>query len=115
MGVRMKITAEQACINYAVARVEVLRLTKEIGQCLCERIKEHEAFCVSDLFDIFIKTPDSCLFELFHQERDADDCCQECDRALDLIRQRRPHIARLGAAKRSILAIGKRLNAGGAA
>ncbi len=111
----MKITAEQACINYAIASIKVSRLTKELGQCLCERIKEYEAFCVSNLSNEVIKTPDSCLFELFHQDRYADDCCQECDRALDLIRQRRPFRAKLGAAKRSILAIGKRLNAGGEA
>lgn len=109
-----KRTPEQVCIEYAIANNEVRRISKAIGsyQCLVEA-----EFCAGPQFgDI----PDTCLKQFYttHVEgyetfpdMEEEEMCEACKSKHALVMERKDARKRLGAAKRSVQAMGKRLNA----
>ena len=103
-----KLTAEQACINYAVAWEADKKATAAIGSCHCELIDKYYSEGSNGVH------PDSCLTQLFKsrgdEDAEPDELCEPCELALRLIEERKPIRAKFGAAKRNVLAVGKRLN-----
>ena len=120
-------TAEDVCIAYAKAVAEVRRLTSKIGTCKCVRTqaydKEFGAWCELDNFDIAIpEDPDTCLYYLWHlpvgpegethpqlvKEAHAA-MCSPCSEAYEYVQTRKKVRQQVGAAKRGVEAVGKRL------
>lgn len=119
-------TAEDACIEYAIAIAEVRRLNAVMSaeQNLCDVIalfRESEAERLNGSY-----SPYSCLDGLFerhdpemesleaHEEAHAElreTMCDGCRERLSAIKDRKDARKRLGAAKRSVEAVGKRLKA----
>jgi hypothetical protein len=111
----VKKTAEDACIEYAIAVADVRQLTRVIGdpenQCL--RWSKWEA-------NKFVGVaPEPCLTVHWRIDHDRDgrevpempydDMCDSCKLRCDRVRERKIARERLGAAKRVVGAIGKRL------
>jgi hypothetical protein len=117
------LKAEDACVAYAIAHAEDKRLTKIIGASECARLAQWTVDMMSYKSE-FPPQPNNCIADYwsFHLEGCAesyrevrnltyDECCSACKVVLDTIKKRKGWRAKLGAAKRSILAIGRRLNA----
>jgi len=113
----VKKTAEDACISYATAREAVLRYTRLMRENPCTEASEGEFIdgapgpggfvpdCLSEFFGA-PKGPDG-EFPRYFEFHDA--MCDACKARLDAINLRHAARVHLGAAKRSVEAIGKRL------
>lgn len=116
---RGKRTAEQACVDYSIASGAVRRYTSNIRKALCIRMSDT---CPDGDWGSGtgpdIKT---CLDEFFHAPKGPDGefpryrefhekMCSGCKTRLDLINLRSAARVHLGACKRSVVAIGKRLH-----
>jgi hypothetical protein len=108
-------TAEEVCIEYHLAAAEIRAISAKIEVWGCtspdvvdpnKRIEP----CVCRLFKI---KPEWDLYGQNWNEAEEfeSEMCDHCTEALRLIRERRALKARLGAAKRAVGAVGKRLNA----
>lgn len=111
---RKKRTAEEVCIEYALAVAEVRFQT-----CL---IRDHR--CTEGSRNNFNETgEEECLDQYFSLEvvdagngnireqprRAAKDMCDNCQTRLQAVRDRKDSRKRLGAAKRAAESVGKRL------
>lgn len=120
-----KRTPEDACVEYAIAAAEVRQLTKVIGDPLnrCLRVLAWEAEGIESM--CIVPQPEECLTVHWRivLERGGDgeareapempyvDMCDSCQLRHSRVRERRTARQRLGVAKRSVEAVGKRLNA----
>ena len=102
------MTSEQACINYAVAAEAVKLLSQSLRTGICERVGEHLAAVVAGMR--IDNCPEECLHDFFVDDLESEDMCSECERKLELVRQRKDARLRLGQAKRAVFTVGKRLN-----
>ena len=93
------VSPEEVCSKYAIAVAEVRRLGYLIGNNQCGRLVEG---------DYGVK---SCIARYWYCGYAYEDICPHCQIALSAIKDRRLWRAKLGAAKRSIEIVGKRLNA----
>lgn len=117
-------TAEDACIDYAIWVADVRRLTKIIRENTCEVVGDKFAQAALDLHEPNDPVPESCLSQHWQITNGGppsyyeipllpfDEMCAQCKTAWHAITDRREARKRLGAAKRSVEAIGKRLNNG---
>ena len=115
--------AESACVAYAIARMEAKRLTKIMADSRCARIvawcdTEEAAYDPSYAPDSLGPRPDTCVTEHWMDygqskgsECPLEECCPACQAVIAAVAERRFWRAKLGAAKRVILALGKSLNA----
>jgi hypothetical protein len=115
--VKNKRTAEEVCIAYAQAVAEVRRFAGEMKKYPCEVVFD---WCESSQET---PNPEDCLDEYFRvetyqagddrpTERRAiaiDEVCPNCQERLRTINDRKDARKRLGAAKRAVEAVGKRL------
>jgi hypothetical protein len=102
-----KQTAEQACINYAVAQETVKRLSNEISRhSECAKL-DGEEDCIDRLFSA-PRGPDG---EFPRHTEFFDAMCPRCKARIVMIDTRKQERIKFGAAKRAVLAVGKRLNA----
>lgn len=122
-----KRTAEEVCIEYASANASVSRLTATMNANPCEALKERlqeygAAIESRPGIAEFLSIPssDTCLNRHWRIElRDNygreepeipyDEMCDACKVRSEAVQARKEARSRLGAAKRSIGAIGKRL------
>jgi hypothetical protein len=112
-------TAEEVCIEYHLATAEIRRISAVIKAQVCQRDID---------FDSSVYAQDDrkqpCLSEYFALPRIEDDhgnlhvddgdfegLCEYCQIAYDAVQERKRARPRLGAAKRAVGAVGKRLNA----
>lgn len=115
-------TPEQVCIAYAEAVAEVRRLTDIIRPSECTTMASSE-LCAGWPGP---STPiDPCIVTLFNIKRDGeteesyqesiaeadDNLCDRCRESLNAVEDRKEFRRRLGAAKRAVEAVGKRLKA----
>jgi hypothetical protein len=135
---KRRTTPELACIEYAIAVAEVRRLTELIGKQQCERqtawaqriADGYEAVEKAQLkntpapeFDFSERRPETCVTQHWQSTLEGsgdyvrevpvlalEDCCAGCQAVIELHAQRKMWRRKLGAAKRSIEALGKRLN-----
>ena len=106
-----KQTAEQACINYAVAQETVKRLSNEISRhSECAKL-DGEEDCIDRLFSA-PRGPDG---EFPRHAEFFDSMCPRCKARIVMIDTRKQERIKFGAAKRAVLAVGKRLNSAEAA
>lgn len=119
----MKRTPEQVCIEYAIAVRIVRELTRKIvpGECIFQAAVESHPWCpgattpidpcISRLFSL--KPEDGRNREAYLEASDEieEEMCDRCKVSLQAVRDRKDARKRLGAAKRSVEAMGKRLNA----
>ncbi len=109
----MKRTAEESCIEYAIAVEAVRKYTRIMRANPCTEgsrgnfIETGEVECLDEFFGA-PKGPDGEFprYQEFH-----DRMCDACKARLDAINLRHAARVHLGAAKRSVEAVGKRLNA----
>jgi hypothetical protein len=117
--VKKQRTAEEACIEYHLATVERRRQHEIVCAPTCENIIEWDALLASGHYPEQSR-PSTCLDELFgapkgpdgefpRHEEFFDECCDPCKEKLGALKLRAHAGMRIGAAKRSIGAIGKRL------
>lgn len=119
----MSKRAEEACIAYSIAAKEVRELTKKIYPGECTRLVTCDVLpwsvrpddtvvpCISKLFSVTHES-DGCGGDMYQEKSDEIECemCERCLESLKAVRDRKVARKRLGAAKRSVDAIGKRLN-----
>lgn len=108
-------SAEDVCIEYAISVGENRRITKAIGMCICHRITDEthpgKGICLKELWDM---VPDrrgegNCWPEDVEEAIAA--LCMACAEARRLVGDRKVVRKRLGAAKRAVEAVGKRVAA----
>jgi hypothetical protein len=104
-----KRTSEEACIEYAIAAGHVRMLTVLLGNSPCTFDDSQTNECLS-LYWITRGQDDNGV-ALPDPQIEYDDMCEACKSRERAIRERRDARKRLGAAKRSVEAVGKRLNA----
>lgn len=106
-------SANDVCIEYAIAVAEVRRLTKALGTSICKRVIDEdfsrEGTCLKNLWEMVPERngEGNCSHEDFAEA--VAELCTACAEARRLIDERRDARKRLGAAKRSVEAIGKRV------
>lgn len=119
----MKRTPEQVCIEYAIAVAAVRELTRKIvpGECTLMASSEFRPGwpggttpidpCISRLFSL--KQEDERNREAYLEASDEieEEMCDRCKVSLQAVRDRKTARVRLGTAKRSVEAVGKRLGA----
>jgi hypothetical protein len=116
-------TAEEVCIEYHLAAAEIQRISAVIKAQVCQRDRDFEATRDSRPSNYIDQKP-PCLTEYFTLPRLEDDhgnlhlddgdfegFCEYCQIAYDAVQERKRARPRLGAAKRAVGAVGKRLNA----
>ena len=101
------MSAEQACMNYAEAHAVATRLHNELsdpesGECAN---RQEDGDCVDRLFGC-PRGPDD---ERPRWQEFFDAMCPRCKARLATLDQRKEARAKLGAAKRTVLTVGKRL------
>jgi hypothetical protein len=120
--VRSRRTPEEVCTAYAKAVAEVRRLTNIIspGECTKMASSEFQAGwpgpstpiepCISQLFSL--KPSPGEDNDYYREEADEieSEMCDRCVESLKAVRERKEARKFLGAAKRAVEAIGKRLN-----
>jgi hypothetical protein len=99
-------TPEDVCVEYAIARSEILRLTKIV---CANRCSEEEK-----LDDWRVSRGESCLRNLWYELAEGRsgysvELCQECQNAQAAITERKVWRKKLGIVKRAINSVGKRL------
>jgi hypothetical protein len=107
-----KRTAEQVCIEYAIAVEAVREQTRIMRDNRCPNesanFTEHgmnvdgESSCLDDLFEI--------MKEGAEEDSDYEEMCPACKIRFHALQKRRAARKRLGAAKRAVESIGKREN-----
>lgn len=117
---------ENACVEYAIAVAEVRRCNAVMSaeQNLCDVISLFRESGAEQLNGTH--SPSSCLDDLFERhdpEMESRECfeesqaelretmCDGCKERLAAVEARKDARKRLGAAKRSVEAVGKRMNA----
>ena len=108
-------TAAEVCIEYHLAAAEIQAVSAkiEVWGCTAPDVvdpKQRIEPCVCRLFKIKPEW-DSDGQNWNEAEEFESEMCDHCTEMLKLIRERRKLKARLGAAKRAVGAVGKRLNA----
>ena len=106
------VSADQACMNYAAAYAVVKRLQEELGDpeyADCTKRQEDTGDCVDRLFHC----PSGPDDERPRWQEFFDAMCPRCKGRLALLDERKAARAKLGAAKRTLLTIGKRLSKAG--
>lgn len=120
---KLKRTPEEVCIAYAAAAKAVRDITKRISPCECIPVVAHDAQpwngqnedvrpCISQLFSVTHEADGygGDLYEGKCEDIEAE-MCDRCLESLKAVRDRKKARIRLGAAKRAVEAIGKRLSA----
>lgn len=107
-------TAEEVCIAYAQAAQVVRELTKKIAPTECAFLAANDAYtvpCISQLFSVTHEADGygGDLYEGKCEDIEAE-MCDRCLESLKAVRDRKKARIRLGAAKRAVEAIGKRLD-----
>ena len=106
-------TAEEVCIEYHLAAAEIRRISAVIKAQVCQRDRDYQEALKTNPRADFPKQP--CLSEYFALPRmddgDFEGFCEYCQIAYDAVQERKRARQRLGAAKRAVGAVGKRLNA----
>lgn len=121
-------TPEEVCVEYAEAVADVRRLTKKIGTCECLRSAEWNkkwerwSYAMVDNAMPVDPQPTTCLYDLWHLPQGPEgevsdeyvreamaEMCSPCSEAYEYIQTRKKARSRVGAAKRSVEAIGKRV------
>jgi hypothetical protein len=111
-GEAVKRSAEDACIEYAIALATVREHSLVIRSFPCKEASNHhfdetgERECLSEYWH-GITGPDGFVAR---PQIKFDDMCENCKKREQAYHDRKEARKRLGAAKRSIAAIGKRLN-----
>lgn len=120
---KTKRTPEEVCIAYAKAVAEVRRLTKIISPTECTEMASSEFQagwpgpstpiepCISRLFSL---KPTPGEDNDYYREQSGEiesEMCTRCVESLKAVRERKDARKTLGAAKRAVEAIGKRLSA----
>lgn len=124
----MKRTPEDVCIEYALAVAAVRELTRKIipGECTTMATADALEFwqpgykeertepCISQLFSL--KPSGSYDREAYlEMAYDLEEAmCERCKESLQAVRERKALRKRLGAAKRSVETVGKKLQTTGA-
>ena len=112
-------TAEEVCIEYHLAAAEIRRISAVIKAQVCQRDQDYEeALKTNPALDRL----QPCLSEYFALPRiedehgnlhmddgDFEGFCEYCQIAYDAVQERKRARPRLGAAKRAVGAVGKRL------
>lgn len=122
---KLKRTAQDVCIAYADAVAEVRRLTRKIGTCDCIRVAAWNKLWADWTEDQNLPCepqPSTCLYVLWnlpqgpegevHPQRIEEahaEMCGPCSEAYEYIQARKLARRAVGAAKRSVEAMGKRL------
>ena len=122
MKSRSRRTAEEVCIEYHLAAAEIRRISAVIKAQVCQRDRDYQEALKTNPRADFPKQP--CLSEYFALPRiedehgnlhmddgDFEGFCEYCQIAYDAVQERKRARLRLGAAKRAVGAVGKRLNA----
>jgi len=103
----MKVSAETACVNYANAYKTVALLSEELGDPeYSECTKRGET---GDCIDRLFSCPRGPDGEAPRLPEFREAMCPRCVRRLATLDERKIARGRLGAAKRTILIVGKRL------
>jgi len=105
------VTPEQACIDYAAAFAVVRRLQDELGDpeyAHCTK-RQDDGDCIDRLFHCPCGPDD----ERPRWQEFFDAMCPRCKTRLATLDERKVARAKLGACKRTILKVGKRLIAEG--
>lgn len=102
------MTAEQACINYAVAAHTIHELTQELWAHRCPDKSLGAPPTPSCLETYFAGPPDNEGKPLPDPK---DALCEDCFAAFGIIQQRKLARRKFSVVKRAVLAVGKRLNA----
>jgi len=113
-------TADEVCIEYHLAAAEIRRISAVIKAQVCQRDRDYEEAMKTNPHPGFSKQP--CLSEYFALPRiedehgnlhmddgDFEGFCEYCQIAYDAVQERKRARPRLGAAKRAVGAVGKRL------
>jgi hypothetical protein len=120
---RARRSPEDVCIEYAIAAAHVRELTRKIVPGECTNMASTESLptwgeppaphepCISRLFSLKPEYGRDRESYLEASEEIQDEMCDRCRESLKAVRERKIARVRLGAAKRSVEAIGKRLNA----
>lgn len=126
----MRKSPEDACVEYAIAVAEVRRLTRKIGDAQCIHLKGWSAGFDNleesdwDALAAYPPSPETCLHKRFNMPTGPEGeihhttvaaihaaMCSGCSEAFEYVQTRRTARRRVGGAKRSVEAVGKRLNA----
>lgn len=100
-----RVTAEQACISYAELTAALQAMKKAISEAECERLINDSSAresCVGELFRVTREDPEGSFLE-------PPELCAGCTERIRLFDQRKPLRLRMGAAKRTLLQVGRRL------
>lgn len=110
MPKRRLVTADQACIDYAIAHQEVAKLSRELGDpeyAECAKRDQDTGDCLDRLFSC----PVGPSGEMPRYPEFFEALCSRCKTRLSTLDQRKAARSKLGAAKRTILKVGNRLSA----
>lgn len=114
-------SAEEVCIEYAIAAVAVRDITRKITPGECALLVAEEAIpwhmrdekpavpCISKLLSLKPEVGHNYGAYLEESQEIEDEMCERCQESLKAVRDRKLLRKRLGAAKRSVEAVGKRL------
>jgi hypothetical protein len=102
------VTPDQACINYAAAHRDVKRPSAELGDpesAECTKRNADSGDCIDRLF----RCPRGPDDERPRWQEFFDALCPRCKGRLATLDARKAARSKLGAAKRAVLTVGKRL------
>lgn len=109
-------SAEDVCVEYAIAAAEVRRAQVEISKHPCNLVDDwRDGIMVDDCLDkhFRVETVEEGPGRIVERpELAAEDMCESCQKRLQFLDERRDARRRLGAAKRSVEVVGRRLNVG---
>jgi hypothetical protein len=117
---KSKRSAEEVCIEYAVATRIVRELSAKVrpGECTSMASAEFRPGwpgpstpiepCISRLFSLKPTPGEDYDYYLEEAEEIESEMCERCVESLKAVRERKEARKRLGAAKRAVEAIGKR-------
>jgi hypothetical protein len=103
-----RMSPAQACENYAIAWATVNRLSEELGDpeyADCTK-RDHET---GDCIDRLFHCPRGPDYERPRYQEFFDALCPRCKARLATLDERKAAKAKLGAAKRTVLTVGRRL------
>jgi hypothetical protein len=103
-------TPEEVCIEYHLAAAEISRTSEIIHSQVCDRGAGRNPSCLTEYFALPTEY-DSQTGRLIGPLLDGfEGFCEGCQIAYNAVQKRKQARARLGAAKRAVGAVGKRLN-----